>query len=110
MKNILISVSISYLNHGINKQNGKKVIAVKVATCAFAKRNPEKVQAYQTLRTLTYKTLVQGSNPGKPEFFQACVIKYIETNVDEKKFESFNNWGCNKNGATLNQGAEHYPG
>ena len=91
MKNILISVSISYLNHGINKQNGKKVIAVKYATCAFAKRNPEKVQAYQTLRTLTYKTLVQGSNPGKPEFFQACVIKYIETNVDEKTFESFNN-------------------
>ena len=103
MKNILISVSISYLNHGINKKNGKKVIAVKDATCAFAKRNPEKVQAYQTLRTLAYKTLVQGSNPGKPEFFQACVIKYIETNVDEKKFESFNNWDCNKNGATLNE-------
>lgn len=68
MKNILISVSISYLNHGINKQNGKKVIAVKDANCAFAKRNPEKVQAYQTLRTLAYKTLVQGSNPGKPDF------------------------------------------
>ena len=68
---------------------------MKDATYAVAKRNPEKIQAYQTLRTLTSQTLLQGSNPGKPEFFQACVIRYIETNVDEKKFESLNNWGCN---------------
>ena len=56
---------------------------MKDVTYAVAKRNPEKIQAYQTLRTLTIQTLLQGSSPGKPEFFQACFIKYIETNVDD---------------------------
>ena len=66
---------------------------MKGATYAVAKRNPEKIQAYQTLRTLTSQTLVRGSNPGKPEFFQPCV-KLSNTSKltwTRKSLESLNN-------------------
>ena len=64
-------------------------------------------------RHLGTRQPVQGSNPGKPEFFQACVIIYIETNVDEKKFMS--RWITEAVIKTeppwiKGQNTEHYPG
>ena len=68
-----------YLNCGM-KKFVKKILAVINATYAVAKRKPEKNQfndqlpvglLAQLVRALHRYRRGQGSNPGKPDFFQA---------------------------------------
>ena len=54
--------------------NVKKILAVINATYAVAKRKPEKNQACRDLNTDLCDT-GQGSNPGKPDFFQAFFLQ-----------------------------------